>query len=158
MMRMHGSGCGLLVDQYVLVVQDAWTPAPCAVELARQSEASFGNPPEQEVFFESNRGLGNLGVGGETVITRVHEILRALAFSNQFLGLPVEHEAGRQTFPSGPQDSADLIEVVPDLRPLHVRENRGEEDQVEALFLVGKTVVDRLEGAFGIVPLVEDVS
>ena len=81
-MRIHGSSGGLLVDQYVLVVQAAWTPAPCAVVLVRKNEAPFVYPPEQEVFFEADRGLGNLGVGGETVITRVHEILRALAFSN----------------------------------------------------------------------------
>ena len=158
MMRTHGSSCGLLVDQYVLVVQGAWTPAPCAVVFVLQSEAPFGDPPEQEFFFEADRGLGNLGVGGETIIKRVHEILRALAFSNQPLGLPVEQEAGRQTFPSGAQDTADLIEVVTDLRPLHVRENRGEEDQVKTLFLVGKAEVDRLESPLGIVTFVEDIS
>src|SRR5271157_349447 len=156
--RIHGSSGGLLVDQYVLVVQYVWTPAPCAVVLVHKGEAPFGDPPEQEVFFEADRVLGSLGVGGVTVIKRVHEVLRALAFSNQPLGLLVEQEAGRQTSASRAQDTADLVEIVTDLRALHVRENRSEEDQVKARVLVGKTVVDRLEGAFGIVPLVEDVS
>ena len=68
-----------------------------------------------------------------------------LPFSNQPLGRRVEQEAGRQTSASRPQDTADLVEIVTDLRALHVRGNRSEEDQVKARVLVGKTVVDRLE-------------